>query len=226
VELQHALAVEPSDIELNEDNLTEVKDIVSVCAGLVTVDEESGVIRLVHYTTQEFFERTQNDWFPTAEIDITRICVTYLSFRIFKSGFCKTDNEFEERLHSNHLYQYAAQNWGYHDYKASNISQAVVDFLDGKAEVEASSQALLAIKRYSTHSYYSQEVPRQMTGLHLAAYFGLEKTINTLLKKGVKVNSADSDSWTSLSYAAANGHEGVVKLLLATEGVNTDSKNK
>ena len=38
--------------------------MVSVCAGLVTVDEESDIIRLVHYTTQEFFERTQNIWFP------------------------------------------------------------------------------------------------------------------------------------------------------------------
>jgi hypothetical protein len=58
--------------------------MVYVCAGLVTVDEESNIIRLVHYTTQECFERTQNDWFPNAETDVTIICVTYLSFRVFK----------------------------------------------------------------------------------------------------------------------------------------------
>lgn len=40
VELQHALAVEPSDTELGEENLVEVEDMVSACAGLVTVDEE------------------------------------------------------------------------------------------------------------------------------------------------------------------------------------------
>jgi hypothetical protein len=43
-ELQHALAVEASDDELDEDNLPLVEDMVSVCAGLVTVDEESGII--------------------------------------------------------------------------------------------------------------------------------------------------------------------------------------
>jgi chemotaxis receptor (MCP) glutamine deamidase CheD len=51
VELQHALIVEPGDTELSEDNLAEVEDIVSVCAGLVIVDKESNIIRIVHYIT-------------------------------------------------------------------------------------------------------------------------------------------------------------------------------
>jgi hypothetical protein len=41
--------------------------------------------------------------------DITTICVTYLSFNIFESGFYQTDKEFGERLGSNELYDYAAQ---------------------------------------------------------------------------------------------------------------------
>ncbi|KAE9577641.1 hypothetical protein CGMCC3_g6126 [Colletotrichum fructicola] len=67
LELQHALAVERGTTELDEDNITELEDIVSVCAGLVTIDEESGVIRLVHYTTQEYFERTAEQWLPSAQ---------------------------------------------------------------------------------------------------------------------------------------------------------------
>jgi hypothetical protein len=58
-ELQHALAVNINDAEIDRENLRDIEDIVSVCAGLVTVDKESNVIRLVHYTTQEYFERTQ-----------------------------------------------------------------------------------------------------------------------------------------------------------------------
>jgi hypothetical protein len=53
LELQHALAVEVGKTKLNKHNLPEIEDMVSVCAGLVTVDEESDIIRLVHYTTQE-----------------------------------------------------------------------------------------------------------------------------------------------------------------------------
>jgi hypothetical protein len=84
----------------------QIEDMVSVYAGLVTVDEESNIIRLVRYNTQKYFERTQRKWFPNAEIDITAICVTYLSFRIFESGFCQTDAEFEKRLRLNQLCSY------------------------------------------------------------------------------------------------------------------------
>ena len=109
-ELQHALAVEVGEPELDEDNLTQIEDIVSVCAGLVTVDEESGIIRLVHYTTQEYFERTKKRWFLNIEADITIICITYLSFDAFQTGFCSTDKEFEARLQLHPFYDYAARN--------------------------------------------------------------------------------------------------------------------
>jgi hypothetical protein len=57
-ELQHAMAVEVGDNELNTENLPQIEDVVSVCAGLVTIDDKSDIIRLVHYTTQEYFEQT------------------------------------------------------------------------------------------------------------------------------------------------------------------------
>lgn len=41
VELQHALAVEAGDSMLGEDNLREIEEMVSVCAGFVTVDEKA-----------------------------------------------------------------------------------------------------------------------------------------------------------------------------------------
>ena len=101
LDLQHALAVKVHDSELDKENLRQGEDMVSVCAGLVTVDQESGTIRLVHYTTQQYFEQTQQYWFPDAETDITKICITYLSFSIFESGFCQTGGGFEDRLESN-----------------------------------------------------------------------------------------------------------------------------
>lgn len=51
VELQSALSVEMNESDLDEDNLPDLIDMVSVCAGLVTIDAQSNVIRLVHYTT-------------------------------------------------------------------------------------------------------------------------------------------------------------------------------
>ncbi|KAH6649557.1 hypothetical protein F5144DRAFT_553430 [Chaetomium tenue] len=57
-ELRHALAFEVGDLRLGLENLPLLQDIVLVCAGLVTIDPGSGIISLVHYTTQEYFERT------------------------------------------------------------------------------------------------------------------------------------------------------------------------
>lgn len=102
-ELQHALATKVGKSELDQGDLPHIGDMISVCSGLVTVDEESRTIRLVHYTTQEYFERTQEHWFPNANLDITIVCVNYLSFRVFESGFCETDAEFEGRLGLNSL---------------------------------------------------------------------------------------------------------------------------
>jgi hypothetical protein len=138
-ELQHALAVEAGESALDQENLPQIEDMVSVCAGLVTVNEESRIIRLVYYTTQDYFERTQKDWFPNAVSDIIRTYVIYLSFDVFRSGFCPTDHEFEQRLQSNQLYNYAAHNWGHHSRKASPLCEEVKGFLECEAKVEASS---------------------------------------------------------------------------------------
>ena len=35
-------------------------------------------------------------WFSNAEPEITTTWITYLLFDVFKSGFCQTDDEFED----------------------------------------------------------------------------------------------------------------------------------
>ena len=89
-ELQHALAVTDGASTLDLRNLTHLDLITSVCAGLVTVDEQSDIIRLVHYTTQEYFDQTWATWFPNGQADIAKTCVTYLSFKAFETG-CDTE---------------------------------------------------------------------------------------------------------------------------------------
>jgi hypothetical protein len=218
-ELRDALAVEIGKSALDEDNIPTVEHITKACAPLVVVDEESSIIRLVHYTTQEYFERTQNLWFPNAQRDITTTCVTYLSFDAFEAGFCPTDKEFKARLQQNPLYDYAARNWGHHTCVASTeVGQLILNFLENEAKVSSSSQAMMASRGYS------QNVPRQMTGVHLAAYVGLTGVIMALLKN--RHNPDVKDSWgrTPLSWAAIRGHEAVVKLLLE-KGAELESKD-
>jgi ankyrin repeat protein len=50
--------------------------------------------------------------------------------------------------------------------------------------------------------------------------------VRLLLEKGADVTAKDNIGWTALHRAARNGHEEVVKLLLAVDGVDLDSKDK
>jgi GPI inositol-deacylase-like protein len=186
-ELQHAIAVEVNKRELDRENITDIELIVSVCAGLVIINEESDILRLVHYTTQEYFERNWERWFPNSHTDITKTCVTYLSFQQFEAGFSPTYEAFQERLQSNVLYDYCARNWGYHACISSiEGEQLVLDLLKSMTKVSACSQAM----RYQKDMYmYGSET--RMTGVHLAAYFGLWKSMSGLLERLYDVHVED-----------------------------------
>ncbi|KAK6334999.1 hypothetical protein TWF718_010440 [Orbilia javanica] len=212
LELQHALAVETGlgQLELDQDNCPEKTKMVSVCAGLVMIDEESQIIRLVHYTTQEYFDRTWQKWFRNAEKNIAEACVTYLSYGIFK-GPSITKEDLEARLRLNALYNYAANYWGYHT-NISSIGSAllVITFLGNRDAVLACSQVLEPF-RYDYHA----ESFGGWTAVHLAAYAGAYGSIEDMLDKDADLEAKDN-KWrrTPLSWAAKKGHESIVKLLV------------
>ncbi|UKZ72900.1 hypothetical protein TrVFT333_000537 [Trichoderma virens FT-333] len=233
LELQHALAVEAKKYRIDDENLLPIGDMISVCSGLAAVDEERGIIRLIHYTTHEYLGRTQKRWFPWAESAITRICVTYLLLDDFQTGPCQTNCvstfgpcaescAYGERLRLFPLYHYAANHWGHHARRCSKLDEEVMNFLNRNANVEASSQALM--RRWPTCLY--ADVPRRVTGLHLASYFGVSEAVNAILQCNLSADVKDSHAATPLQYAVMNGHEDIVKLLLATGQVDPDSCDK
>lgn len=232
-ELQHALAVEIGDTELDMDGIVDTDRMVSVTAGLVTIDKESNIIRLVHYTTQEYFDQTWMQWFPNAHVEITKICITYLSFKIFDGQTWEKWTGFDERKRSNVFYRYAAKYWANHARHASVFIKEVYDFLHFREKMPWSNKSYLAI------------APHNMPALHVAAYLGLleptsmllqtqhldlkdnhnrtplmwaiighqEPLVRLLLDKGASVDTQDKGSQTPLFYASCEGHEGILRLL-------------
>ena len=116
-EIQHALAVEvdedeDSSYQMDSDNILSPQSLTDLCAGLVVIDSCSQIIRLVHYTTQEFFDRERQDLFADTEHEILRVCLTYLSYDV-ASGL-PTDDYLSETLDAYPFFGYATLYWSSH----------------------------------------------------------------------------------------------------------------
>jgi hypothetical protein len=215
-ELCCALAVEPGEAALDPENKPDVDDIVSVCAGLVVVDQESAIIRLVHYTTQEYFERINSRLNPDGQLEIAETCLTYLSFSVFESGSCATDEEFEERLCQHEFLDYAAKHCGEHtrpvEAKVAYLASALVTH----SGILSCAAQVLFVPSYK-YEGYSASYP-VVTGLHWIARFGLCDAAKDFLRgkedEICAVNATDSNGGGSLMYAVEHGHCTMAELLL------------
>ena len=229
-ELCQALSIEPGDKAIDNDDIYDVEDVTSVCAGLVTLDEESNIIRLVHYTTQKYFEGVRWEWNPGAQEEIAVACLTYLCFDTFRSGSCASDKDFEQRLTENGFLDYSAHYWSKHVRPVeSTTSHLALAFLYDEALVDCTTQA--ASMRGDKYYGYSRSFPKRTNGVHLTARDGLLSLTGMLLvgkrsDSNISPDSKDSYGQTPLLLAAGNGHEAIVKLLLNTGKVDVDSKDR
>ncbi|KAK0639751.1 ankyrin repeat-containing domain protein [Cercophora newfieldiana] len=212
LELQHALSIDGvrSPSEFDFDNIPSVDDMVSVCAGLVTVDEESRIVRLIHHTTHEYLER-DGRWFPNARNYILATCMTYLSFDIFRDKSVSPESGLQEHHESYPLLRYAGDHWGYYVENTSiDDTHSVIRFLGGPGGTVA---------RYMLSE-------RWLDDIHLAAYFGLDQVLTTLISQGSDPDLRDDRDQTPLSWAAERGNKTTVALLLTYKGVDPNSVDK
>ncbi|KAL2673672.1 hypothetical protein Neosp_012115 [[Neocosmospora] mangrovei] len=211
-ELQHALAVIAGSTHFDESNIPDMDDVISVCAGLVAVDPGRDIVRLVHYTAQEYLDREREKRLPNAQSHLTTTCLSYLSFDCFQDDFSLS--YAASRGDDDHpFYRYAAQNWGYHARETLVSLPAVLDFLKCKKKLETQARLLPGGTRFYSLPY--NEAKTGITGLHVAAYFGILEAVR-LLEDETYIDLTDNSGWTPLSWASFNGQAGVVAYLLDT----------
>ncbi|EHK96585.1 putative Ankyrin repeat domain-containing protein 50 [Glarea lozoyensis 74030] len=225
-ELRYALAVEIGDTRVDEEAVPDGNHLVSLCAGLLTIDHDSNIIRFVHYTTQEYFERIKKERYPKAPTQIVMACITYLSFNEFATDPCDNDKAMEEKMLKYPFLQYASQYWGLHargePEKDPIVQELIMKFLWQNSNMSCSLQ-FAHIPKYK-HANYSQSFRKEVSALGLAATNGLVEVTEKVLSIDADVNKADSDKGTPLHWAAWHGYDQIVKLILATEGVEIDVK--
>ena len=217
-ELCEALAVEIGSRDMECDNIPAENILLASCLGLVTVDESS-TVRLVHFTLQEYFN-SHSEHFENPRSTMAEVCLTYLNF--------DSINALPHSLNSapveTRLLQYASSYWGV--YARNRLTESVKSLalqLLGKFGRHISAKLLLMGSFGSEGKYRYSE---GFTGLHCAAYLGLDKIAIAFLEElgGCGADIADGRGRSPLAWAAESGHEGVVKLLLDRKEVNPDSR--
>ncbi|OBT74165.1 hypothetical protein VF21_06236 [Pseudogymnoascus sp. 05NY08] len=245
-EIQHAIAVmnfDPDDTTLGEEGLPDEAELITVCGGSAVIDQDSGVIRLVHYTTQDYFERHRSKIFPTAQADILCACIRYLSLDSFKNSPCETNSDLRKRQARFRLLGYASCNWANHvcGELDDTVQERAIQFLNNKSLLSNATLVRLLdfpenISTLSSsiqtwwvsahlHSvFWSDMLRTEIPGITIAAEFGLTSLIDKMLKQGNSINESGIQGRAALHEAARNGHEATVELLLE-RGANTEAKD-
>ncbi|KAF5537588.1 ankyrin repeat [Fusarium mexicanum] len=228
-DLRYALATRSRHRMVCPQDLPFESTMISVCAGLVSFDESSKIIRLVHFTAQEYLIQNPYELFPLTEQDIARTCMAHLwvseneRYRFLVAESLNQQTElrygflnFDLNTRSSYpLWWYSAVNWGHHARDSSISSRELIKFLDDEATVSLAMRN--ALRRFTLGYFY-------MRHIHIAAYFGLAELVENLLDMGAEVDSGDRTGRTPLSYAAEQGHDAIIVLLLE-RGARVDSQD-
>jgi len=221
-ELCHALAVEIGAVDLDPKNVPMLRTLLSSCMGLVTVEAPSSTVRLVHFTLQEHLLSTPT-LFHNPHSAIAEVCLTYLNFGSVRD----LPATLPSAPPTLPLLEYASCYWWKHMKTGvtENVKILALRLLDSFDE-HISAQLLLL--RHNENGgwgpyFHGWEGPSGFTGLHGVSFLGIEEMVVAVLEmKEWDINATDCMGSTALTWAARNGHEGVVKILLERADANPD----
>ncbi|KAL8948819.1 MAG: hypothetical protein Q9222_005026 [Ikaeria aurantiellina] len=203
--LQQALSIEPNDTSIDPEAFPPIDLVLDVCAGLLKVDEEDQVVRLVHYTAQEYFDALLGTRFVEAHASIAKDCMAFLSVAQLPLGG-KTD--------ANDFVLYASTFWASH---ANAAQEATLDTQMEMLSADNFRMIPTTISQYDDlvgfgYEYYP--VIESCHGAALAAFYGLPQALHDLLPTLQELNAVVHEARSLLHLAAYNDQESIVRLLL------------
>ena len=213
-ELCHALAVETGSTNLDPENIPPQDTMLGSCLGLAVVDAETSIVRLIHYTLQEYLSRP--DVLPDAHRTLGETCLTFLNYDEVKG--LPADNFLN--LGALPFLKYASWYWGRHAKMGlSDHSKSLALQLLNQSNKHIAAALLFASLCYD----YIPGTNHLFSGLQCASYFGLDEVVAAFIEmKGHDINQGDCDGYSPLIWASRGGKEGLVKLLLARDDVDPD----
>ena len=218
-ELCQVLAVELGSTDFNSDNAPSILTVVGCCQGLITVDGDGSTVRLIHVSLKEYLSSSP-DIFSRPHATMAEICLTYLNSETVKGLPTDTSSDCTDTP----LLPYCSVNWGVHAKRelSDNGTSLALDLLREYDSHISKKLVLEKVERLRARPFTTFS---PFSGLHCASFFGIIEVVASLIKMGYDINSGDFGGHTSLAWAAHNGHEDVVKMLLELEQVDPNKAN-
>jgi ankyrin repeat protein len=226
-----AFAVEQEDSVLNEDKIPAPQMLYRVCLGLISIDNDTGAISLLHNSIRDHIRENDKSLYRDGEEkkndgerEIARICIQYLLLQDFSRFYDTNGDYIVPQLEKLSLLNYAACHWDEHARRTndSDVTKLCLALLDDRKRLSTCLQI-----RYNDTNLMELE---EILPFHLAARFGLLEVIQILIANNYGiVNQPDDRGSMPLHEAAKAGRTEVVKVLLACNASQTvydaDSKS-
>lgn len=222
-ELQHALAIRLVDDDLDRENFIDPQLIIDSCFGLVEIDRESSTIRFVHYSVQEYLTSHNHGFFENADIEITKVCLKYLSLDSMKDLHLQNRQRFKRSLDELPFLDYAARQWGFHAINVAphDVQDVAVPFLRSSSHLMSAAR----VRDYYRSAFFRKWHERislwghsgsDGPGISTCASFGLTEFVKFLIGKNQQpmLKARNMYGSTPLHEAALSGYESTAKLLL------------
>ena len=216
-ELCHALAIQLDSKDVDIGNIPSMATLVNCCQGLITVDNEASTVRLIHFTLQEYLSSHPNI-FSKPHSAMAEICLAYLNSQSVKA--LSTDPSLDTR--NVPFLKFCSVYWGVHARRElSDYGRLLALELLKENYSQISTRSLLAqVKKFDLWPF---DALSRFSGPHCASFFGIVEVVAGLIEMGCyDINEGDFLGRGPLAWAAQNGHEGVVKILLEWVEINPD----
>ncbi|KAH6907888.1 ankyrin repeat-containing domain protein, partial [Coprinopsis sp. MPI-PUGE-AT-0042] len=237
-ELRHAVASCPDTHKFEPGGLVVAEILVSVCCGLLVIEEETQQVRLVHYTAKAILQALLVKVVPYPHSLLAAVCMNRLSKGGFQRSSINSKSDLDTALKASPLLPYAYHAWSEH-------AQASLDDVVAHSRVssflrECHSFPIMR-RRYGilgrfgplpVAAYFdlplsladsdylrSINIPTREEGLallHLACIGNARRVAKELLDlPKIQVNAVDKQRSTALICASFCGNEHIVELLLS-----------
>ncbi|KAH6903950.1 ankyrin repeat-containing domain protein, partial [Coprinopsis sp. MPI-PUGE-AT-0042] len=193
--------------------------LLSACCGLVSVDEKTRLVRLMHYTARDAILPRILEFFPVPHAILALVCVAHLTscglqnYRPDAGAGDEERRDFMVRLSNDPFLAYTHRSWVHHTRQCHNYAPVTA----------AASEFLLNCTQYPL----ADQSPIDFGGpLHVAAFYGLEDFIPPAALRRSPNAQTSIYKRSPLMLAVQRGHPASANALLSLPGIDVNLSDR